>query len=118
MPTLTVVIDFSSDDEVVIDLVSSNEEVIDLVSSEEDSEASTDGAGSASSSDDSSSYLPSWTHLPDGNWRQIDELFDDCDGREEESSSTTIWYSKLISRHHQKRYVSSASIMVDNGQQT
>ena len=116
MPTLTIVIDFSSDDREVIDLVSSDEDVLDLVSSESSSEASTDDAGSSSSSDDSSSYLPSWTCLPDGNWLQIDELFDDCDGIEEESISTTVWYTKLISRQPKKRYVPSASIMVDGRQ--
>jgi hypothetical protein len=73
---------FSSDDREVIGLVASkvDREVINLVSSESSSEASADGAGSSSSSDASSSHLPSWTCLPDGNWIQADNFFYDCDG--------------------------------------
>jgi hypothetical protein len=116
MPTLTVlVIDFSSDDREVIGLVASeaDREVVDLVSSQSSLEASADGAGSSSSSDASSSCPPSWTCLPDRNWIQEDDFFNDCDGGNEESRSTANRSQHLISRQPQKRQVPSGSIMVD-----
>jgi hypothetical protein len=106
---VTIVIDFTSDDEKVIEKVidlvgSSDQEVIDLVSLESSSEdASTGGSSSSSSDDSSSSFLPSWSCCPDGHWRQTTGIFDDCDGREEESKSTSSWYQDLVSRRPKKR---------------
>jgi len=104
MPTLTIVLDFSSDDREVIDLTSGEQgEVIDLVSSDSSSEDTSTFDGSSSSFSDDDSYLPSWTCHRDGKWVQLNEIFDECDGVEKESKSTADWFDQLISRRPKKR---------------
>ena len=94
---------------VVFDLLSDDEGAIDLVSEESSSEASTGRLSccatttTSSSHSDDSSFLPRWTYLPDGQWLQVNDLFDDCDGIDEESSSTAEWYKELNSRRPRKR---------------
>jgi hypothetical protein len=95
MRNLTIIIDFSSRD---LD-VASGQEVVDLVSSLEEA-----SVGASSSSSDASSYLPRWNCLPDGTWLRADEeCYDECDGTNEQSTSTDIWYQNLISRRPRER---------------
>jgi hypothetical protein len=93
---------------IVIDLSFEDEGVIDLVPSNSSSEASSTGAttsSSSSSSDDS--CQPKWTYLPNGQWLQLNDLFDDCHGADDEDSNSSAddWYQQLLSRRPQKRHV-------------
>jgi hypothetical protein len=67
----------------------------------------------SSSSSDDSSFLPRRTCHPDGTWHEFNDIFDECDGTDEESKSTANWYQDLVSRRSQKRYVSSWSTELD-----
>ena len=72
----------------MIDLLFEDEGVIDLVSHDSSSEASSAGAAtsfSSSSSDDL--HQPKWMRLPDGQWLQLKDLFDDCHGTDDEDSN-------------------------------
>jgi hypothetical protein len=90
MRNLTIIVDFSSRD---LD-VASGQEVVDLVSSSEEA-----SVGASSSSSDASSYC-----LPDGTWLRVDEeCYDECDGTNEQSTSTDNWYQNLISRRPLER---------------
>ena len=93
---VTVVIDLSFEDEGVIDLVPSD-------SSSEASSAGTTTSSSSSLSDDS--HQPKWTCLPNGQWLQLNDLFDDCHGADDEDSNSSAddWCQQLLSRRPQKR---------------
>jgi hypothetical protein len=94
MPKFPIVIDISSDED----------EVIDLVSSDSSIEASIlgglpSGGASSPSLSSLSPFLPSWICFPDGRWLQVNNIFDECDGLNEESQATSDWYAEQAMFH-------------------
>jgi hypothetical protein len=111
MPKVKIVIELSCSTEASWALTGTSGRLLVAPSSSCSSAAS---SSSSSSSSDDSSCLPSWTCLADGHWLQVNDHFDDCDGLDEESKSTTNWFHRLSSRRRLKRYVPSWSTIVVN----
>jgi hypothetical protein len=109
MPKFTIVVDTSSDEDEVIDLVSSDSSIEASIGGLSSGGASSSSLSSSSSS--SSSFLPSWICFPDGRWLQVNNIFDECNGLNEETQATSDWYAELRSRWPQKQ--NSKFIIVD-----
>jgi hypothetical protein len=97
MPKFTIVVDISSDEDEVVDLVSSDSSIEVSIG------GLSSGGASSSSLSSSSSFVPRWKCFPDGRWLQVNDVFDECNGLNEESQATSAWYAELSSRRPQKQ---------------